>query len=176
MNIIIIYSWIYNWAFLCVLLIYLTYHVSTNGTFCLFAFLSQSYHVTLPGLGTHRASPASASKVLEWKVCTPMPDSAQCVSLLRFYWSPCYLAENSEFSWLFDYFWTLRFLYKFKNQFVSLNQEITTIRIMLEIDLYLWMILEQAVMVYSSNFASFCVTQQYRYVYILCSAHLGPDN
>ena len=62
------------------------------------------------------------------------------------------------------------------NQFVSLNQEITTIRIMLEIDLYLWMILEQAVMVYSSNFASFCVTQQYRYVYILCSAHLGPDN
>lgn len=84
MNIIIIYSWIYNWAFLCVLLIYLTYHVSTNGTFCLFAFLSQSYHVTLPGLGTHRASPASASKVLEWKVCTPMPDSAQCVSYCGF--------------------------------------------------------------------------------------------
>lgn len=52
--------------------------------FACFIFETWSYHVTLTGLGTHRDSSNSASRVLEWKVYTTMTDPGQCVSYYGF--------------------------------------------------------------------------------------------
>lgn len=94
--------------------------------FVCFFVETQTYYVTMAGLGTHRDSPSSASRGLEGKMCTTMPDSVQCFSYYGFIkvhviWQKISSVVLQNF---LGYFWISVFLYKFKNQLVSLNEEI----------------------------------------------------